>query len=172
MRLYRACDAGDERGAALVEFALVVPLLLVLLLGMLDIGKAFNYWIDETQLASNGARFAVVNRNPGTTGSLQQYIQSLADTNELRTGTTPSVADPAQVCITFPNGGTPAIGDPVKVKVFITYNWLPFLTADLPLVGRTFRASAITLSGTSTMRLEAPPTNYSAGSGGTGSKPC
>ena len=64
MRLYRACDAGDERGAALVEFALVVPILLVLLMAMLDFGKAFNYWIDETQLASSGARWAVVNTGP------------------------------------------------------------------------------------------------------------
>jgi Flp pilus assembly protein TadG len=46
----------NEAGAALVEFVLVLPLLLVLLLGMLDLGKAFNYWIDETHLAHEGAR--------------------------------------------------------------------------------------------------------------------
>ena len=47
----------DESGAALVEFALVLPLLLLLLFGLLDFGKAFNYWIDETHLANAGARF-------------------------------------------------------------------------------------------------------------------
>jgi Flp pilus assembly protein TadG len=53
-----------ESGAVLVEFVLVLPLLLVLLFGMLDFGKAFNYWIDETHLANEGARFAAVNKNP------------------------------------------------------------------------------------------------------------
>src|SRR5215208_5182515 len=113
MRLYRACGAGDESGVAVVEFALVVPVLLVILFGMLDLGKAFNYWIDETQLASSGARWAAVNRNPGSTGTLQQYIRSQADTRELTSGGTTSVSEPAQICITFPNGGAPAIGDPV-----------------------------------------------------------
>ena len=40
----------EERGVALVEFALVAPILLVLLFGMLDFGRVFNYWIDATHL--------------------------------------------------------------------------------------------------------------------------
>ena len=36
----------DTRGTALAELALVLPLLLVLIMGMLDFGKAFNEWID------------------------------------------------------------------------------------------------------------------------------
>ena len=66
MRPNRACGAGEERGVALVEFALVAPILLVILLGILDFGKAFNYWIDQTQLASAGARWAVVDAAPGS----------------------------------------------------------------------------------------------------------
>ena len=53
----RRLPLGDERGVALVEFALVLPLLLVLLLGMIDVGKAVNYWNDETHLANEAARF-------------------------------------------------------------------------------------------------------------------
>ena len=55
---------SNESGQALPEFALVLPLLLVLLFGMLDFGKAFNYWIDTTQITSEGARYAAVNRKP------------------------------------------------------------------------------------------------------------
>ncbi len=67
----------DESGVALVEFAFVLPLLLVLLLGIIDFGRAFNHWIDATHLANVGARYATVNKNPGATGqTLQQYIQA------------------------------------------------------------------------------------------------
>jgi Flp pilus assembly protein TadG len=144
----------SEAGVALVEFALVLPLLLVLLFGMLDFGKAFNYWIDETHLANEGARWAVVNKNPGS-GSLQQYIQQQADTPELRNGGTSSVATPLRVCISFPNGSA-EVGDPVHVTASVTYNWLPFL-------GSRVGIAQTTVTGSATMRLEARPTVYGAG---------
>jgi hypothetical protein len=57
---------ADSRGTALVEMALVLPLLLLLLFGMIDFGKAFNEWIDETHLANEGARLAAVSYCPDT----------------------------------------------------------------------------------------------------------
>jgi len=149
----------DESGAALVEFALVLPLLLLLLFGLLDFGKAFNYWIDETHLANAGARWATVNNNPGS-GTLQQYILSQADTPELRTGGTSTVPSAAQVCISFPtnaqSGTSGQVGDPVQVTVSTEYNWLPF-------VGNRLTSTHVTLTGSATMRLEAKPTSYGAG---------
>jgi Flp pilus assembly protein TadG len=150
----------DERGTALVEFALVLPILLLLLLGMLDFGKAFNYWNDETHLAAEGARWAVVNSNPAGGGSsLQQYIQQQADTTQLRSTAT--------VCISFPTnpdtGTSGHVGDPVSVTVKSTYTWLPFISA------RARISPSTVIQGTAIMRLEAPPSNYSTGSGGTGS---
>jgi Flp pilus assembly protein TadG len=139
---------------SLVEFTLVLPLLLVLLLGMLDFGKAFNYWIDETHLANEGARWAVVNKNPGS-GTLQDYIREQANTPELRNGGTSSVPSPLQICISFPNG-TANVGDPVHVTASASYNWLPFL-------GTRVGITQTTITGSSTMRLEAQPTNYGAG---------
>jgi Flp pilus assembly protein TadG len=150
-RLRHRSPHGSESGVALVEFVLVLPLLLLLLLGMLDFGKGFNYWIDETHLANEAARFAVVNKNPGTSGSLQNYVLSQADTSELRSGGTSSVPAKPQVCISFPNG-TSNVGDPVKATVTLNYHWLPFLKH----VNSAISASA-------TMRLEALPTNYGAG---------
>ena len=145
---------GSEDGASLVEFALVLPLLALLLFAMLDFGKAFNYWIDETHLANEGARWAVVDRNPGG-GSLQQYLVDQATTDELRNGGTAWVANPAEVCISFPNG-TSNVGDPVLVTVSATYNWLP-------IVSNRIGVTQTTITGSSHMRLEAVPTNYSAG---------
>ena len=151
---FKAVRLGSEDGAALVEFALVLPILVLLLFSMLDFGKAFNYWIDETHLANEGARWAAVNKNPGGS-SLQQYIQSQATTPELRNGGTASVPNPAEVCISFPNG-TANVGDPVRVSVSVNYNWLPF-------IGNQTGIAQASLTASSTMRLEALPSNYSAG---------
>src|SRR5207247_6753449 len=106
----------DESGQALVEFALVIPLLLLVLFAVLDFAKAFNYWIDETHLANEAARWAVVNNNPGS-GTLQQWTLSQADTGELRNGGTAAVPTQEQVCIRFPSnsqrGNRGQVGDTV-----------------------------------------------------------
>jgi Flp pilus assembly protein TadG len=147
----------SESGAALVEFALVLPILMLVLLGIFQFGKGFNYWIDETHLANEAARFAVVNKNPATISgcsggaSLTQCILSQADTAELRDGGTTSIPTKPTVCISFPNG-TSNVGDPVKATVTLTYHWMPVI-----------RLTDTVISASATMRLEALPTNYSAG---------
>lgn len=144
----------EERAVALTEFALVAPLLFLLLFGVIDFGKAFNYWNDETQLAGQGARWAAVNSNPSGTLSLQQYIQSQADSNELKNGGSSSVPTKARVCISFPNGSSPQVGDPVQVTVSASYNWLSVLHLNV---------TQSTIQGSATMRLEAIPSNYTVG---------
>jgi len=141
----------DERGQALVEFALVLPLLLFLLFAMLDFGKAYNYWNDANHLTAEAARFAVVNRkpDPANVATLQMQIRQQSDTAELRNGGASTTA--AQVCVAFPNG-TSNVGDPVQVTMTFTYDFLP-------VIG--FADKTVTTS--SIMRLEAPPTNYTAG---------
>jgi Flp pilus assembly protein TadG len=147
----------DESGQALVEFALVLPLLLVLVFGMLDFGKAYNYWIDSTHLSATGARWAAVNKNPGAGSSLslQESIRGQADTAELRNGGTAAVASPLQVCISFPDG-TSNVGDPVEVAVSTDYTFLNYLQVETGVTSKT-------ITGSSTMRIERPPTNYSEG---------
>jgi Flp pilus assembly protein TadG len=158
-RTNRTCKhlRTDESGAVLVEFVLVLPLLLVFLFGMLDFGKAFNYWIDETHLANEGARYAAVNKNPGAASalSLQAWIKSQANTAELRNGGTGSIPTALEVCIDFP-AGTSQIGDPVRVRITSTYSFLSVLTSQIS--GLTSK----TMTSSSTMRLEQPPTNFTA----------
>jgi Flp pilus assembly protein TadG len=146
---------GEEAGTALVEFTLVIPVLLVLLLGMLDFGKAFNYWNDATHLSASGARWAAVNVNPGDGATLQESIRDQADTPELRDGGTDAIADPVQVCVDFPDG-TSNVGDPVKVTVTAHYNFLHY-------IGVKTGITDADISGSSTMRLEQAPDAYSEG---------
>jgi Flp pilus assembly protein TadG len=153
--------ARDERGVAMTEFALILPLLMLLLIGMLDFGKAYNYWIDQTHLANEGARWAAVNKNPaGVTMTLQQYIASKANTPELRNGGTGSIASPLGVCVSFPDG-TSNVGSPVEVRVSTTYKWLP-------IIGEKISILQTTINGSATMRIEQKAVNYASGAGGTG----
>jgi hypothetical protein len=143
----------------LTEFALVLPILMILLLGMLDLGKAFNYWIDETHLANLGARWAAVNKWPGQAGgvTLQSAVWNNAETGELKNGGTGSIpASPRgiQVCVAIDdlNGdGSAQVGEAVEVQVTTTYHLLPFLGSELSIFSTTIK-------GTATMRLEQTPT--------------
>jgi hypothetical protein len=153
----------------MVELALVLPLLLVLMLGMLDFGKAFNSWIDETHLANEGARLAAVGYpvagcgvNPNV--CLAQYIQGSADLPELKSGRAGDAYAPqqnaAKVCISYPNNPATTtsglVGDPVQVTVSVNYQWLRYLSTRIGL-GTT------PITGKATMRLEQNPTNKTAG---------
>jgi Flp pilus assembly protein TadG len=49
---------GADRGAAAVEFALLLPVLLLVVFGVIDFGRALNAQITLTQAAREGARLA------------------------------------------------------------------------------------------------------------------
>jgi Flp pilus assembly protein TadG len=129
----------SERGQTLVETALILPLILLILFGIVEFGRAFNYWNDLNQMAGDGARFAAVNRNPCPSGNLNDCIKAQADATSLKNDST--------VCIAIANNN---VGSPVQVKTAYTFNLLPIL-GDLPLVGN----ATVDLKGSATMRLEA-----------------
>ena len=70
-----------SRGQSLVEFSLVLPLLLVLLLGVADFGRVFAAGITLEAAARNGAEAVAVERlhNPPTTPGDITYYQRLHD---------------------------------------------------------------------------------------------
>lgn len=57
--------ARDDRGAAAVEFALVLIPLLVLLLGIIEFGYIFNQQLTVTNAAREGARVLAITRDAG-----------------------------------------------------------------------------------------------------------
>jgi hypothetical protein len=167
-RLARTIARGQsEDGQALVEFALILPLLLILLLGILDFGRAINYWNAENHLAEVGARYAAVGNLPGygpclSNTTIVTYVQCEAglDSPELQHGSTSGhgVHNGIQVCVSVPSNTE---GAEVTVQVYATYNWLPLVPA-----------ATTTLIGQATMRLEAPmPTNWWTTTGNCSSNP-
>ncbi len=101
--LQRLC--GHDRGQALVEFAVVAPLLLFLLLGIVDMARAWNAFQVLTDAGREGTRLAVVD-NGSTDAEVRAVIQLAA----ARAGIT--VADQA---ITLNEGA--ARGEPTTVTI-------------------------------------------------------
>ena len=62
LRRIRATDSGQS----LVEFAMVLPLFLVLLFGLVDFGRAFYSWMIVTNAAREGARAGAVQQDWST----------------------------------------------------------------------------------------------------------
>jgi Flp pilus assembly protein TadG len=69
---------GDA-GVAVIEFALVAPLLLILVFGIIDLGRAYSTLNQIAASAREGARFAAVLPNP-TSGSSQAQIRQTVKT--------------------------------------------------------------------------------------------
>jgi Flp pilus assembly protein TadG len=109
-----------QNGQALVEFALVLPVILAILLGILEFGQAFNYQNDLTNMANQAIRYAEVNSCNACNGSkVETYIPTTADTQPLKQTTS--------VCFSSPDGSFPTAGQQITVKVSAPFNWLHYL---------------------------------------------
>ena len=60
----------SERGSNLVEMALIAPVLLIILFGIADVGRAFSGYITMTNAVREGARYAA--RRPLETENIQK----------------------------------------------------------------------------------------------------
>jgi Flp pilus assembly protein TadG len=72
MQRRHAATVTRDRGAAAVEFALLLPVLLLLIFGMIDFGRAINAQITLTQAAREGARLAALGQSTATVVSRAQ----------------------------------------------------------------------------------------------------
>jgi Flp pilus assembly protein TadG len=132
-----------ESGAVLVEFALTLPLLLVLVAGMFDFGLAFQKMLVVTNAAREGARMAML---PGyATADVQdrvaKYLTAGGAVGTPTTTVTDSTITP----------GTGAQFATKVVTVSLDHSFL-MLQPIAALVGGTF--SKVTLKASSEMRVE------------------
>jgi hypothetical protein len=141
-----------QRGQALVETAIAVPLLLLLVLGIVDFGRAYNYSNDLTHLANEAARYATVNACiPGGSPCklIEDAVKQDAETGELRNGGGSIESPGVTISFCLPPGG-----QSIKAMATARYIFLPFV---LQSFGKTITTSA-------TMYLEQHPAspNYTA----------
>jgi Flp pilus assembly protein TadG len=132
----------SDRGQSLVEFALVLPLLLLLVFGIIDAGRLIFTYNDVSNAARSGVRTAIVNQS--TTGSNtcdttapDAYPTGCAIASAVGLALTAAdvcvdyraVTTPApSPCVT--NVGTPAFGSVARVQVTGHYQ------AITPIIGQ------------------------------------
>jgi hypothetical protein len=120
-------DPRGERGAVAVEFALIFPLLMLLVLGIIEFGFGYHAWDSSQNASREGARLGAVDAN----------VQEIQD----RVRATASLLDQSQLTVTVTcsrNGGafvacppSPSWleGDIVRVRVDYVYDYLTPLPA-------------------------------------------
>lgn len=122
----------DEKGQSLVEFALVVPILLLLVLGIMEFGRAYSANLTLQNATREGARLAVTG---ATDAQITQRVKDSAptlDVSRLNVSVTPA---------------SRRQGDNVMVTVTYDFNYLTPLIQNLVGSLRTFTQQV-------TMRME------------------
>jgi len=89
---------SDQRGAAAVEFAVILPLLLTMLFGIIEMGFVFNRWITVTHAAREGVRRMSVG-DPAATAAAKAKGYAVG-VQATCTGSTPSPNMNQMVCST------------------------------------------------------------------------
>jgi TadE-like protein len=122
------------RGQALVEFALVLPVFLLIIFGVVDFGRAVYGFNTIGNAARSGGRVAIVSQTPAT-------IQAAAIGEAIGLGTQPS-----DVVITYGCDAPYSIGCIASVKV--NYIFRPIT----PIIGQIW--SSIAMSSTTQLPIE------------------
>ena len=132
MRIGRHKNIKSEKGASAVEFALILPILVILIFAIFQFGIAYNNYIALTHAAREGARLAAVNfdEDPG----IDEFKDRVRDS-------APSVTIQS-IDLLGENGD---IGDSVSVTVTGEV-----LNIEIPLAG----SWPVQLTSTATLRIE------------------
>jgi Flp pilus assembly protein TadG len=150
----------DSRGQSITEFALVLPLLLVLVGGIVDFGLIFFIGQVIQNAAREGARVAATTPTPGPVSGSGTFPACQTTGSAIIKG----------ACSRIPNVGlfdgftvtnSDVVGAAPNKRVTVTvtgqYSWflLKLIPSPLPLLGNTnFSAGPVTISRSTAMRWE------------------
>ncbi len=110
----------DERGSALVEMALVMPILLLLLCGIVEFGRIFHAYIVVQQAARDAVRYASI-------GSSDDQVRSVIERNMTSLDVTRMSYD------VQPSESERTAGDSVTVDITYDHTLLiPYLQGVIP----------------------------------------
>ncbi|MGE5589961.1 MAG: TadE/TadG family type IV pilus assembly protein [Bacillota bacterium] len=122
----------DQRGQSVVEFALVVPILLLLVLGIMEFGRAYSTNLSLQNAVREGARLAVTG---STDAQVVQRVRDAAPT-----------LDPVRLSVTV-SPSTRRQGDNVTVTASYDFHYIVPFISELTGATSTFQQKV-------TMRME------------------
>ncbi|MDF3883909.1 TadE/TadG family type IV pilus assembly protein [Cupriavidus basilensis] len=157
LKLSHSHSARRMSGAAAVEFALVFPLLLLVVIGAIEFGAALYDQAILTNASREAARFGVMlQSSPPTTktqvlAQISPVVQNYSQNKLITFG----AASQPQVDVTFTNSNT---GSPLLVTVSYAYTGLLLgpliaLATGGPAPG-AFTTAALTINATTIMKYE------------------
>jgi Flp pilus assembly protein TadG len=151
MKLHRIQQAS--KGQSLVEFAMVLPLLVILIFGIIDFGMGLRSYISLTNATREGARFAAVGN---VAGAYPANCDGTTNTTVIGrvcvaiNGLDLAAVD--DVSVTYPDGQAP--GNSVIVAAQYTYTFITPLGAIVSRISGGSFDDSLTLSTSTDMRLE------------------
>jgi Flp pilus assembly protein TadG len=140
MQRRHAATGARDRGAAAVEFALLLPVLLLVIFGMIDFGRALNTQITLTQAAREGARLAALGASASTVTSRATAAA---------TGLSPVTVTVVDSCATGAGDSADAI-----VKVQYSFSFITPIGAFAAMFGGGSYGSSLSMSAQGEMPCE------------------
>ncbi len=141
----------QERGQSLTELALLLPFLIILILGTLDLARAYDMYVSLQNAAREGARYAIADPT-NTTGLATRINQELTGTGI--TGVTIAAPECTTIDKTSNSTDTTGIacadavqGDYVTIKISHSFKFVSFSVIGL---------SDITMNTQATMAIAKP----------------
>ena len=113
--------SSNDRGAAAVEFALVLPILLMIVCAIVDFGRAYNTRVTLTQAAREGVRVIALGEDAATAASRAAAAATgLEDVTAEVTAEDGTVLGDTDVC---------DFGDPVQLAASAPFTYITPLGA-------------------------------------------
>ena len=146
---HRGTGAGGERGQALLETALILPVVLLISVGIFEFGRAYQLVQVLTNAAREGARIAVMY---GTTeADIRDRVRAYLDAGQVPTN--------AGMTIDVDQGATIVVGTGTASASVVTVNYPYTFTVLNPVANLVVHGTAmggpITLTASAEMRNEA-----------------
>lgn len=123
-----------KNGQSLVETALIMPLIILILMGIIDFGMIFNSYLVVSNASREGARNAAVGKSDNNIVSIVNMASSTLDAAKITT-------------TIYPQQAYRKTGDEVKITVEYQYTFLTPVVSSL--MNKPFKLKSV-----SVMRVE------------------
>lgn len=112
---------SDTKGVAAVEFALVLPLLLLFIISLIDFGRIFFVQISITSASREGVRLSSLYSNGIPT---PQNIIDLVNSSAPGAATLSQLANPATLTVVQTPCSSATLNENTTVEVSTNFKWL------------------------------------------------